>query len=212
MKLELKDPFFFSVDFELETASVIPFVVRARPSVLKLAPIHGGGGGLGQRSNESNGVRLFYIVDDLRVKCVIPQYRQNRDNILLNVLFECLWRGIFDSEDLAEFLRVRLTYHLRCELSSFFLVAFCGQVRLAVNGCEIISGALACSVNTRGKQLVGGKSRQTRNQQVDFVLAVFERSIIWNAETVTNRLFENLAGVFGFQGRGCGLGHCKNCI
>lgn len=164
MKLELKDPFFFSVDLELETASVIPFVVRARPSVLKLAPIHGGGGGLGQRSNESDGVRLFYIVDDLRVKCVIPQYRQNRDNILLNVLFEILWRGIFDSEDLAEFLRVRLTYHLRCKLSSFFLVAFCGQVRLAVNRCEIISGTLACSVDTRGKQLVGGKSRQTRHQ------------------------------------------------
>ena len=65
MKLEFKDPFFFSVDIELETASVVPFVVRARPGVLILAPVHGGGGGLRQRSNESDGVRLFYIVDDL---------------------------------------------------------------------------------------------------------------------------------------------------
>lgn len=76
MKLEFKDPFFFSVDLELETASVIPFVVRARPGVLILAPIHGGGGsGIGGcRSNEPDGVCLFYIVDDLRIKRVIPQH------------------------------------------------------------------------------------------------------------------------------------------
>ena len=54
MKLEFENCFFFSVDLELETASVVPFVVRARPGILIPAPIHGGGGGLRQRSNESD--------------------------------------------------------------------------------------------------------------------------------------------------------------
>ena len=59
MKLEFKNCFFFPVDLELETAtaSVIPFVVRARPGVLILAPLNGGGGGgLGRRSNESDRI------------------------------------------------------------------------------------------------------------------------------------------------------------
>ena len=73
MKLEFKNSFFFSVNDDADAAGIFPFVVRTRPVVLKLAPIHGGGGGIGGgggggggcRCNEPDGVRFFYIVDDL---------------------------------------------------------------------------------------------------------------------------------------------------
>ncbi len=119
MKLDFKEGHLGFLAFNFESCRILPIVPPTRPTEFPPTPVNGVA-----QCNVTNRIFLLIVIYSWTIKCILHESGQYFRDFRLNALLQFGHRGKWNTHNIAELLRSRLSHHLRGDLTHPFLVVF----------------------------------------------------------------------------------------